>query len=143
MAPLPQRHVRGFTLIEMLVAIVIIAILTAIALPIFTDAVRKARRADAVALLTGLQQAQERFRANNPGYATTLVQLAGTPASTTHYQASIDSASASGYTLTATAKSDSPQNDDGDCKRMSLSMTPGGNVVQSGVNDGAAPCWVH
>lgn len=143
MAPLSHRHTHGFTLIEMLVAIVIVAILAAIALPAFTESVRKGRRADAVALLTGLQLAQERFRANNPAYANNVSQLPGTPTTTEHYEATVVSASASSYQLKATARTTSPQNDDGACKVMSLTMTTGGNVVYAGVADTAAPCWVR
>lgn len=138
-----HRHAAGFTLIEMLVAILIVAILAAVALPTFTESVRKGRRADAVALLSGLQLAQERFRANNPAYAESLTQLAGTPTSTPHYEASVEDVSATGYTLKATARSNSPQNDDAACKVMSLRMTTGGNVVYAGASDSAAPCWVR
>ena len=143
MAPRIQRTPHGFTLIELMVVLVIVAILTAVALPSFTESVRKGRRADAVALLTGVQQAQERFRANNASYATTLEQLVGTPSSTKHYQASIVSAGTSTYTLRATARSGSPQASDSACSQMSLQMSVGGNVVYSGAGGQASPCWVR
>jgi prepilin-type N-terminal cleavage/methylation domain-containing protein len=43
---------RGFTLIEILIAIVIVAILAAIALPAYTSQLRKSSRAEAQSVLT-------------------------------------------------------------------------------------------
>lgn len=140
---MPHAAARGFTLIELLVAMVIIAILAAIALPTFTESVRKARRADAVALLTGIQQAQERFRANNASYAGNITQLTGAPRQTEHYTGSITDAGASGYTLVATARSTSPQSSDTACNIMSLRMTAGGNVVYLDADGTGSRCWVR
>lgn len=66
------RRPRGFTLIEVMVVVTMIAILAALAVPAYHDYVRKARRADAKRDLTALQLAQERWRANNVAYTTTL-----------------------------------------------------------------------
>jgi len=66
-----QRR-RGFTLIEVMVTVAIVAILAAIAFPSFMSQVRASRRADAVATLSQVQQAQERWRANCPCYAGSL-----------------------------------------------------------------------
>lgn len=143
MAPPVCRPSQGFTLIELLVVLVIVAILTAVALPSFTESVRKGRRADAVALLTGLQQSQERFRANNASYAAELSQLPGTQTSTAHYEATIVSAGTSTYTLKATAREGSPQTDDVACNVMILRMTVGGNVLYTGAGGQAAPCWIR
>lgn len=141
-------HRRGFTLLELLIVIVIVAILAAIALPAFTESVRKGRRAEAVALLTGLQQAQERYRANNANYATALGQLSPVPNSSgEHYGLSITSASANAYTLTATALGSSPQASDTKCSTMSVVMSAGG-ILQYGSGSGSASaigarnvCW--
>jgi type IV pilus assembly protein PilE len=74
----PQRslwsagHVceRGFTLIEVMIVVAIVAILATIALPSYQDSVRKSRRADAVLALQRIQIEQEKFRAECPSYAT-------------------------------------------------------------------------
>lgn len=58
---------RGFTLVELMIVIAIVAILTAIAVPIYTSQVEKSRRADAVSELLATAQELERCytRANS------------------------------------------------------------------------------
>jgi type IV pilus assembly protein PilE len=68
-SPVPLASQRGFTLIELMVAVVVAGLLAAIAYPSFTDSIRKSRRADAIEAMNRVQQAQERYRSNNPNYA--------------------------------------------------------------------------
>jgi type IV pilus assembly protein PilE len=63
---------RGYTLIEVMIVVIVIAVLAAIALPSFMQQIRASRRAEAVAQLSLIQQAQERWRANCPCYAGSL-----------------------------------------------------------------------
>lgn len=67
-----RARVCGFTLIELMIVVAVIAILAAVAVPAYFDSIRKSRRADAIATLSRVQQAQERWRANCPCYAGSL-----------------------------------------------------------------------
>ncbi|MFT3789858.1 MAG: type IV pilin protein [Rudaea sp.] len=58
------KRASGFSLIEMSVALVVLAILAAIALPSYQSSVRKARRAEGKAYLHTLMMAEERHHAN-------------------------------------------------------------------------------
>ena len=61
---------RGFTLIELMIVIVLLAILAGIAVPSYRNYVLRANRADATALLLKVRSAQEKFFLQNDRYAT-------------------------------------------------------------------------
>lgn len=63
-----RRRSAGFTLIEIMIAVVIVAILTAVALPQYSSYIMKSRRADAKTALLDLAARQERFFALNNAY---------------------------------------------------------------------------
>jgi len=60
----------GFTLIELMVTVAIVAILSAIAYPAYTQYILKSRRTDAKNALLDLAARQERFYSLNNRYAT-------------------------------------------------------------------------
>ena len=62
---------KGFTLIELMIVVGIVAILVALALPSYTQYIRKANRGEAQQLLMNWANNQEIWRANNTEYATT------------------------------------------------------------------------
>lgn len=63
-----QGNERGFTLIELMIAVAVIGILAAIAYPSYQDSIRKSRRADAKATLLQAAQWMERFYTENNRY---------------------------------------------------------------------------
>lgn len=62
------HYKRGFTLIELMITVAIIGILTAIALPSYTQYVQNGKRADARAALLQASQYLQRFYAANDRY---------------------------------------------------------------------------
>jgi len=145
-----MRKPSGFTLIEMLITVAIVAIVMSLAVPAYFDSVRKSRRADAVAALTAIQQAQERRRANAPSYTADLDELKLSSAlGSIYYTYSITGATATGYTATATAISGSSQAKDLRCTTMQIKMSAGNVLYGSACSTCTMPdpptdpnrCW--
>lgn len=63
---------KGFTLIEILITLAIIALLAALAVPRYNDQLRKGKRSDGIDAITVVLEAQERFYADNLSYTTNL-----------------------------------------------------------------------
>ncbi len=127
---------RGFTLIELMIAMVIVAVLVAVALPSYQSSVRKGRRSDAMDASVAVLQAQERFRANNPGYATTLAAIgAASSSSKSYYALSLSAVTANSYVLTAAAASGSPQIGDTGCTSLTVAVNNGNPTY------GPTACW--
>jgi type IV pilus assembly protein PilE len=131
-----MRNHNGFTLIEMLITVAIIAILAAIALPSYQRYVVRTARTEARSALTEIAARQERYRYSNPGYASTLAQLSFTNPITENGRYTISLAGGGAtYTVTATPVSGTSQSAD-TC--AALSVTHAG-VKASG--NGDPGCW--
>ena len=124
-----MKRNSGFTLIELMVVVVIVAILVGLALPAYTAWIREARRNDAQSTLLNWANNQEIWRSNNTSYATGTI----TPASSSFYSFSI-TADATTYTLTATPQGS--QADDVETGTPCTSLT----LDQSGAKS-PADCW--
>jgi type IV pilus assembly protein PilE len=73
------KRARGFTLIEIMIVVAVIAILASIALPSYNNYLRKARRADAQAALTDIASRQQQYLMDARAYAPDLATLSYTP----------------------------------------------------------------
>ena len=142
----PRRSERGFTLVELMIAVAIIAILAKLAFPVYTNSVKKSRRADAKTALLDLAQREERFMATANIYTTSAPALGYSGAfpmnvmtgSTAYYQLSVTATPASSPTaFTATATALGTQATD-TCGNFTIDQTGYQNVSVSGA---ASTCW--
>lgn len=114
------RFMGGFTLIELMVAVTIVAIIAAIAYPSYLSHVTKSRRADAKVALNALQLSEEKYRASNSSYGTLANLNASSTTSGGYYTIAISGLSATEYTLTATGATGTSQASDTGCTTMTL-----------------------
>ena len=69
----PRR--RGFTLVELMVVIVIVAIMAAIAVPLYTNHIKDARRSEAAGGLAAVAASQQTYYQRNGAYTAALANL--------------------------------------------------------------------
>jgi type IV pilus assembly protein PilE len=151
------NRTRGFTLVEVMITVVIVAILAMIALPAYNDSVRKGRRSEAFTALTAVQQAQERWRGSNAAYSESMGELrASTTTPNGYYTISVeappeaDGTLSNGYVAIATAVAGTTQADDGNCAKLAVRML-GGKLAYAGCSSSCSDltftesnaCWVR
>ncbi|AMV00840.1 MULTISPECIES: type IV pilin protein [Xanthomonas] len=97
-------HVRGFTLIELMIVVAVVAILSAIAYPSYTEHVRKSRRAQAKVDLVEYGQLAERFHTVQNTYSgfTLPTNVSPREGGTAAYTLALTQQTQSGYVITAT-----------------------------------------
>ena len=134
-----MKNIMGMTLIELLIALMIVGILAALSSAAYFNHVYRARRMDAIQTLYAMQLAEEHYRSNNAQYGT-LAQVWNSVATTSngYYSLAISNVSATTYTLTATALL-SQAND----KENSTSCTPLTLTLSAGTTtQSPASCWL-
>lgn len=148
-----RRH-RGFTLIELVIAMVIGSILVALAYPSMMGSIRKSRRSEAMAALTSLQQEQERWRSNNQAYTSSFTDLrvATTTSPGRYYTLSFigSTPDATSYTALADGSAGS-QAADGVCVKLAVKVDRGAITYASCKDCAAADltfsasdfCWAR
>lgn len=155
-----HKSISGFTLIEAMVTVAIIAILAGIAYPLYESQSRKGYRTEAINNLTQLQVLLERCYADNGGYDCCqpvvnnyLNPPAPTPSPASNYQIVFVSNNTNavmnackqdqGYTLTATPIVGRAQDDDLLCSSFTVDNQGNRTAIDTS-GGGAVPrpaCW--
>ncbi|MDD2883790.1 MAG: type IV pilin protein [Dechloromonas sp.] len=94
---------QGFSLIELMVVVVIIGILTSIAIPSYTDYVRRSRAASALGELSSWAARMEQSYLDNRNYGAGACRIAA-PTLADYAMACALTNGGQGFTLTATAQ---------------------------------------
>ena len=99
-----MRTQKGFTLIEIMVTVAVVAILSAIAIPSYTDYIRRARITEATSILGTMRLKMEQYFQDNRTYAQACQPntVAALPAPTGYFTFACANLTATGYTMTAT-----------------------------------------
>ena len=101
---------RGFSLIELVVVLGIVALVTVLAVPSYQQHMMAARRTDAVTTLLYIQSKEEKWRASDRDYATLgEIGWKGTLSRAGHYQLRMANRSADSFRLEAIPRADGPQ----------------------------------
>ena len=135
-----KQGMRGVTLIELMVVIVIIGILVSIAYPGYQSQMQKTRRTDGKATLLNAAQALERcytrFNIYNSGDCPIVADLAAGITSPEEWYVVTSVPTASAFVLTATPQG--AQVDDTQCLALTLSNT---NLRGTTGTLPPADCW--
>lgn len=144
---------QGFSLVELMIVLVIVAILAGVAYPSYQESVRKTRRADAKEALTRAASMQERHFFTNNQYTTSTADIGGAESTEGYYSVTVLGNSVSCdsngvtypcFTMVATAMG--PQAKDKACGQFSVDHTGrkrSFDTSQSPVTDNtsAGVCW--
>lgn len=146
-----MSKIRGFTLIELMIVVAVIAVLAMIALPMFDEQLRKGKRAEAMRALAEIQLRQEAYRSNATSYGNLTGadvangNILGSVAAVTAYNAglayytvTVSGNTATAYVITATRKGDMAN----DPKCGDFTITYSAGTSTRGVTTGDVDyCW--
>lgn len=137
-----RSGINGFTLIEVMIVVLVVALLAAIAMPQYKRYVESTRRVDATSTLMRMAVLQERYFFQRSMYTTDIDELGGDLSPEGWYDITIDTTgcdenSCNAFTITATPTEQGPQGGDTRCKTFSINQT----LRQTATGDDADNCW--
>jgi type IV pilus assembly protein PilE len=130
----PATAQAGFTLVELMITLAVLAIISSLSVVSYRQYVRRANRVDATSALLHLSAAQERYYLQHNQYATADAELADPPPAGLGitgtqqglYEVSVVAAADGavvGYVAAATASGEGSQRDDDDCQVFTIDQS--------------------
>jgi type IV pilus assembly protein PilE len=142
--PVPVRA-AGFTLIELVIVVAIIAILTAIALPRYNDYITRGKLTDGQNYLANYRVSMEQFYQDSRNYGSTGTTCGVAPTNSSYFTITCVTTNAGqGYTATATGMAGTPVNgfaytiDNTNKKQTTAVATASWGPLPAA----ASPCWI-
>jgi type IV pilus assembly protein PilE len=149
-----RRRQVGFSIVELMVAVAILGVLAAIAIPAYNSQVRKSRRTDARTALLDLAGREEKLNSTMSIYSANFTQLGWAttatwmPVGSGYYQVSIvvgvprlGSGLPYTYTLTAVPTGGSDQLNDTACQKFTVDNLGTQKSYDSTNADTSTVCW--
>lgn len=143
-----HKRNQGFTLVEILIVITLVATIFGFAIPSYRDYTLRAGRIDATSALMRLAAAQEKFYLQNGRYGTSAEDLgfSGGKTERGYYNLSIDPPDSGvdwswGYTATATPVDGEKQATDSKCTSFSIDQDGKRDANNSDDADIIETCW--
>ncbi len=144
-----SRRIGGFTLVELMITVVVLAIIVGIAVPSYQQQVRKSRRADARNAILDLAGREERFLSISNSYSQTPADMGYAATfplivNNGYYRLTVtvpdpNQAVTPSYIITAT--SFGPQVGDADCGTFTVNQLGQQAATTSGGAPNTATCW--
>jgi len=139
-----RRRALGFSLIELMIVVLVVAVLASLAVTTYSRYVVKTKRAAAAAILLGIANRQEQYFLDARAYASDMTTLGATPPAEVSENYTIATTANNGATpptfqVTATPISGSSQ-EQRDTKCATLTLTSAGVKSVSGTGS-VQDCW--
>ena len=136
-----KKNSRGFTLVELMIVVVIVAILAGIAIPSYQSSVQKGRRTDAKETLLSAAALQEKHYMQHNAYSSSTDTIGGNESGEGYYSISLAQPCGADTCYQVTATAQGAQVKDDDCAAYSINQAGTKTAVNSGGANSTDKCW--